>query len=816
MKTIRTTVCNGVQTIFPVTFDLGYLDRTHVFVYVGDTPTNQVSYTWINNNAIETTTVLPFGTVLNIRRITPRGLFNDYTNGAILEERNLDDSFKQPLMLLEEVYDGFMTLEDFWYVSTHINMGGRRITGIGTPVDPSDAATKKYIDTQSQSAADSAAIATQQAIKAEQEANRAEAASTISGFYPVNGSFELGGVINERNQVLLRATEPAAYFSWGGELPKEVPASSTVEGTGGEGITAWTNRNDATLAGALAAYDSVTPVGGVKANNLDLRADSVQSLISLPQIAGKIYNLKSYHTGFRLGGGRFYWDASRSRSEHNGGYIIDPSAPYPTDWNNQMQLTAWFNSANAGTGCFVRLDVGEVNISHFGAKGIYYAGTKTGVNDVKSIQKAIDYATAQGLSVSCKGFKENYIPESVFITCEFDGSSATWQCKGGLIDNNGYAVYIQANKTIGTGGLLGNTKVRVPQLINIDQPTTGWSGQCSGLQANNLDSCIVDVKRGIVGFQTGFSVTSYTPDSGGTAYNDFHLGRIIRNNVNLFIQPVGTGYVNENNFYSGKMGDDPTNRSNTYVALLPPTGQGFGGPNANKFYGLTVEDGGTGTLATHLLIGGLFNLFIGTRFEFIGATGKIVFWREDGNEPTDNLFVGGYSYGEYAVTATSGFPSPSNKFKDVGRAADIDGRFNPIYGNVIAGGSIPYFRLYDATKNLHAATVAGTDWVYQVTNGGGLQTKVSGKVHAQAQLTDDRLYLGTGDSDINEQPYLQAKNGAIGTTSFDLLAGETGAWNQGHLRLGQYHLWVDSTGDLRIKYGKPTSDMDGAVVGTQS
>ena len=36
------------------------------------------------------------------------------------------------------------------------------------------------------------------------------------------------------------------------------------------------------------------------------------------------------------------------------------------------------------------------------------------------------------------------------------------------------------------------------------------------------------------------------------------------------------------------------------------------------------------------------------------------------------------------------------------------------------------------------------------------------------------------------------------------------------LYLGAYALWVDSTGDLRIKNGAPTSDTDGTVVGTQT
>lgn len=41
-------------------------------------------------------------------------------------------------------------------------------------------------------------------------------------------------------------------------------------------------------------------------------------------------------------------------------------------------------------------------------------------------------------------------------------------------------------------------------------------------------------------------------------------------------------------------------------------------------------------------------------------------------------------------------------------------------------------------------------------------------------------------------------------------------WNGGHLMMGIYHLWIDATGDLRLKSSAPTSDTDGTIVGTQS
>jgi hypothetical protein len=48
------------------------------------------------------------------------------------------------------------------------------------------------------------------------------------------------------------------------------------------------------------------------------------------------------------------------------------------------------------------------------------------------------------------------------------------------------------------------------------------------------------------------------------------------------------------------------------------------------------------------------------------------------------------------------------------------------------------------------------------------------------------------------------------------LKAQSGLWNGSHIIMGSYHLWIDSTGDFRIKFGVPTSDTDGTVVGSQS
>lgn len=54
-------------------------------------------------------------------------------------------------------------------------------------------------------------------------------------------------------------------------------------------------------------------------------------------------------------------------------------------------------------------------------------------------------------------------------------------------------------------------------------------------------------------------------------------------------------------------------------------------------------------------------------------------------------------------------------------------------------------------------------------------------------------------------------------TNFQPFAQSLPFWNQEHIKLGSYSLWVDPSGDkLRIKNGAPTSASDGTVVGTQT
>lgn len=72
------------------------------------------------------------------------------------------------------------------------------------------------------------------------------------GFKPVNGSFEDGGELKNRWDVLLYETN-GSYYQWMGTLPHTVPAGSSPFDSSGQLITGWVDQTDLTLRSQLAS-----------------------------------------------------------------------------------------------------------------------------------------------------------------------------------------------------------------------------------------------------------------------------------------------------------------------------------------------------------------------------------------------------------------------------------------------------------------------------------------------------------------------------------------------------------------------------------
>jgi hypothetical protein len=184
-------------------------------------------------------------------------------------------------------------------------------------------------------------------------------------------------------------------------------------------------------------------------NVLDITADTVADLASAEHKTGSI-QLLGFHTKGDGGGGVFYWDATKAKSEHNGGTIIDPSiAGLVANWDYTQNL--YFSPAVIGQGCWVREYSGAVNVKWFGAVGDGVA------DDTNAIQKVLDTAegmvylpTGQYLTTSQPVINNNVTkvfgdsPTSSTILKNYDGnsflidSSYCEVCKLGVLSSSSY------------------------------------------------------------------------------------------------------------------------------------------------------------------------------------------------------------------------------------------------------------------------------------------------------------------------------------------------------------------------------------------
>ena len=142
----------------------------------------------------------------------------------------------------------------------------------------------------------------------------------------------------------------------------------------------------------------------IKKGEVEKVVDNLVDLLTVPTDAVKSVRVLNYHSDVEGGGGVFYWDADKDKDEHNGGTVIDPTVVYPADWDNQTQLGTWFDTANAGTGCWVRQYDGAVNVKWFGA----ISGNNTYAS---ANQKAIDTISLLGLKPAMESGTTYHFPD---------------------------------------------------------------------------------------------------------------------------------------------------------------------------------------------------------------------------------------------------------------------------------------------------------------------------------------------------------------------------------------------------------------------
>lgn len=277
--------------------------------------------------------------------------------------------------------------------------------------------------------------------------------------------------------------------------------------------------------------------------------DSISALLSAKQDASQLLEVKSYHGGWAalltgpIGGGTFTWVSSRSKADHNGGTVIDPTAPFPASWSDQTQLAAWFDSANAGSGCWVRVYSGTIHSEWFGAFGDATTNDTIALNALLS--SAMDKQRVQFYPATYSVVGTLLLADKADVCVDFNNAK--------IVQGQTFAKLFHALRctglTIEGGRLQGLGGAAGEWTTGSDSPD--WNGVAGIL----IDECtdVLVTRNRVVDFA-----------GTGIRWNDSDNVRVIDNDV----IGIGSTYIAENDngngFAVGGPVDDLTRRDYTF------------------------------------------------------------------------------------------------------------------------------------------------------------------------------------------------------------------------------------------------------------
>lgn len=278
---------------------------------------------------------------------------------------------------------------------------------------------------------------------------------------------------------------------------------------------------------------NVVPFADVTRSDVVLNVSSISELLSVqPTGDGFKVNVTAYHDGWSAfndspkGGGVFIWESYRPKSEHNGGTVIDPLAPFPA-WGDNAQVSTWFNSSQSGVGCWSLIHGTTVPVENFGAFG------DANNDDRAAIQACLNAET----SVTFESV-EYYISGRV-VTNQgqfVDGNNAILAVNG---DYTGYQIARDSTTRdlflLQRSTLLEGTAFLVN--AGIDEVTGQDNGNIQAYQTENIEA---------VGFETAFrQVSNHPTEQRGIAYSKCHARRFFNCKYPYVIDTQGLGWVND-------------------------------------------------------------------------------------------------------------------------------------------------------------------------------------------------------------------------------------------------------------------------------
>ena len=254
------------QTVFAVDFTLGYLSRSHVTCRVNDEVDGSGNplyrpLTWVTSGTVSVGGAsLVSGDSLVFERTIPKGsVQHDYQDGALLIERNLDESFLQALMLAQEALDG-----RFGVIGQDVNMGAYKLTNLAPGVAATDSATMTQL-----LATTSLANSTLSAAQAS-----ATAASTSASEAATSASSVLGAVSTTATNASNSTASAILAQKWATEN------EDVAVVTGQFSARHWALKAQASAAGSATTVSYSNATSGLTAINVQAAIDELDTLVS--------------------------------------------------------------------------------------------------------------------------------------------------------------------------------------------------------------------------------------------------------------------------------------------------------------------------------------------------------------------------------------------------------------------------------------------------------------------------------------------------------------------------------------------------------
>ena len=137
--------------------------------------------------------------------------------------------------------------------------------------------------------------------------------------------------------------------------------------------------------------------------------DSIADLLALPEgqrKAGLGYLVQGCRAGSDVGGGEFYWDAGRDKNDHDGIRVYDPSKLWP-NFESALEVEAWLEPGQGGSGCFVREQKTELNANDIGLPVVDEGSAYALISKIESImfiEKVDSYFPAGIYNIGARNF----------------------------------------------------------------------------------------------------------------------------------------------------------------------------------------------------------------------------------------------------------------------------------------------------------------------------------------------------------------------------------------------------------------------------